>query len=759
MAKTKSRKKSSSSKNALDSEILRYVVALAVITVTLIAALQLGIVGEFLTMTVRYLFGTYYGVVYGLLLIGGLAVLFGRKFPAFSVKTLIAAAAVFIGLLLWSAIPQDPTLSGFSVLSEYLSHTAEHFSSPSTTVAQGGVFGAVLYSICSLLFDRTGTVIVIFALFVLAALLMIRVEVYRSAWEKLKTVFRQSRPAARPRKEKKPVPQPEMPQEEEPVRKYIGSVELDDHPRARRSLFLTPDEQETPQSKPAKPQPEKPAAAAVLQPQSEQTAKKADPAQGYTLPSNALLDDIPSRSGSAMNQNAASIKGRKLIEVLGNFGIKAQLVATHIGPAVTKFEIRPDSNVKVSRINAISDNLKMELAARDIRIEAPIPGRNAVGIEIPNVETTPVRMLELMSQIPAEKKGRKLLLALGKDLMGKGVFCQLDKMPHLLIAGATGSGKSVCMNTIITSLLMRTTPEEVKLLLIDPKKVEFTPYRQIPHLIGPVISDGAEAARALKVIVMMMESRYEVFAKTGVRNIAGYNEKLASSPQEKLSPMPYVVVIIDELADLMAVAGKEVEMSIQRITQLARAAGIHLIVATQRPSTDVITGIIKANIPSRIAFSVSSGIDSRTILDHVGAERLLGNGDMLYFPIGEPSRIRLQGVYVTDEEVRRITDFVSAQQKPRYEDAFIRLEGVDGNENTAVLGAEDDPLYEEVKAYVIDTQKASTSLLQRRFGIGYNRAARLIDVLEERGIIGPVQGSKPRDVYIKKTEPEEEEPQ
>ena len=399
----------------------------------------------------------------------------------------------------------------------------------------------------------------------------------------------------------------------------------------------------------------------------------------------------------------------------------------------------------------------MELAARDIRIEAPIPGRNAVGIEIPNVETTPVKMLELMRQLPEDKKDKKLLLALGKDLMGKGIFCQLDKMPHLLIAGATGSGKSVCMNTIITSLLMRTSPDEVKLLLVDPKKVEFTPYREIPHLIGPVISDGAEAARALKVIVMMMENRYEVFAQVGVRNIAGYNEKIAKEPQPNLQPMPFIVVIIDELADLMAVAGKEVEMSIQRITQLARAAGIHLIVATQRPSTDVITGIIKANIPSRIAFSVSSGIDSRTILDHVGAERLLGNGDMLYFPIGEPSPVRLQGVYVTDEEVKRITDFVSAQMKPRYEDAFIRLEGVDNNESTAVVSAQDDPLYEEVKDYVIETQKASTSLLQRRFGIGYNRAARLIDVLEERGIIGPVQGSKPRDVYIKKPDVQDDE--
>nr|WP_275891022.1 DNA translocase FtsK [Holdemania massiliensis] len=740
---------------------MRYVIALAVITVTLIAALQLGIVGQFLTTITRYLFGTYYGVVYGMCLLGGLAVLFGQRFPVFSVKTLIAIAAVFIAMILWSAIPQDPQLSGFRVFSDYLSHTGEHFSSPTTVAAQGGVLGALLYSLSSLLFARTGTVLVIFALLALAALLMIKTEVYVSMWHSITdALHREKKPKA-----KRSPRQMEIEELEESGenRRVIGSVELGK--KKKKSIFLTPDDEPAEAELSAAPivkkekkkeEKEKPVPPPEEMPKVVSIGSGAGEV-GYTLPALTMLDEIQAKSRSVLNQNAASIKGKKLIEVLGNFGINAQLVATHIGPAVTKFEIRPDSNVKVSKINAISDNLKMELAARDIRIEAPIPGRNAVGIEIPNVETTPVKMLELMRQLPEDKKDKKLLLALGKDLMGKGIFCQLDKMPHLLIAGATGSGKSVCMNTIITSLLLRTSPDEVKLLLVDPKKVEFTPYREIPHLIGPVISDGAEAARALKVIVMMMENRYEVFAQVGVRNIAGYNEKLAKEPQPNLQPMPYIVVIIDELADLMAVAGKEVEMSIQRITQLARAAGIHLIVATQRPSTDVITGIIKANIPSRIAFSVSSGIDSRTILDHVGAERLLGNGDMLYFPIGEPSPVRLQGVYVTDDEVKRITDFVSAQMKPRYEDAFIRLEGVDNNESTAVMSAQDDPLYEEVREYVIETQKASTSLLQRRFGIGYNRAARLIDVLEERGIIGPVQGSKPRDVYIKKNETSDDE--
>ncbi|MCF0114100.1 MAG: DNA translocase FtsK [Erysipelotrichaceae bacterium] len=475
----------------------------------------------------------------------------------------------------------------------------------------------------------------------------------------------------------------------------------------------------------------------------------------YELPSMELLD-VPAARKSNTNLLSAREKGVRLISILDTFGIKAELKEIKIGPAVTQFEIKPDVNVKINRILSISDNIKMELAAKDIRIEAPIPGKPAVGIEIPNEEKTMVKMRELMEAEPADQKNNKMLFALGKDLSGKPVFCRLNKMPHLLIAGATGSGKSVCMNTIITSFLMRTSPDEVKLLLVDPKKVEFTPYQSIPHLIGPVISDPNKASNALKVIVNEMDQRYEIFSHVGVRNIEVYNEKVKEDPTEdQLQPLPYIVVIIDELADLMAVAGKEVEISIQRITQLARAAGIHLIVATQRPSTDVITGVIKANIPSRIAFSVSSSIDSRTILDHVGAEKLLGNGDMLYMPMGENSPIRVQGAYVSDDEVQKVADACSKQRKPKYVDAFVRLEGVSGNENTAVCSVDEDPMFAEVKDYVIEVQRASTSLLQRRFGIGYNRAARYIDMLEEKGVIGPQQGSKPREVYINKEDSDE----
>ena len=486
----------------------------------------------------------------------------------------------------------------------------------------------------------------------------------------------------------------------------------------------------------------------------EQVKKKMVDFKKYHLPRiERVLDPVPSNNGNAENVRNAKLRGEQLIRVLDQFDIKAHLVDIHIGPSVTQFEVQPDSTVKVSRILGLTDNIKMSLEARDIRIEAPIPGHNAVGIEIPNEKSTPVKMRELITSLPEKDCNQPLVFVLGKDLLGRTTTCRIDKMPHLLIAGATGSGKSVCMNSIICSLLLRTKPDEVKMLLIDPKKVEFTPYKNIPHLIGPVINDAAEANNALKVIVRIMDERYNIFAMNGVRNIAGYHaflKKKSPDEQKRMDPMPYIVVIIDELADLMLVAGKDVEASIQRITQLARAAGIHLIVATQRPSTDVITGIIKANIPSRIAFSVSSGIDSRTILDHVGAERLLGNGDMLYMPIGQNSPIRIQGVFVTDEEVERIANECSSQGAPFYDDAFIRLEGVNDGEGGGGLDVSDDPLYAEVKDYVIDVQKASTSLLQRRFGIGYNRAARMIDELESTGIIGPVQGSKPRDVYVKR---------
>ena len=483
----------------------------------------------------------------------------------------------------------------------------------------------------------------------------------------------------------------------------------------------------------------------------------------YHLPPMSLLTNIASSKASNINKNSAEVKGQKLIEILSNFGIQARLTNTFIGPSVTKFEIVPDENIKVNKISSISDNIKMGLAAKDIRIEAPIPGRSAVGVEIPNAENVMVRMSELTKSEKFKDKSKQLLFTLGKDLMGEPVYCELNKMPHLLVAGATGSGKSVCMNTIIISYLLRSDPKDLKIVLIDPKKVEFTPYHDIPHLLWPVITDSDMASMMLKKAVVIMEERYDAFADAGVRDIKSFNDLVikhnasAGDGESKMEKMPYIVIIIDELADLMMTAKKEVEASIQRLTQLSRACGIHMIVATQRPSTDVITGLIKSNIPSRISFAVSSSIDSRTILDQTGAEKLLGHGDMLYLPQGESGPIRVQGCFVTDDEIKRITDYCKKQGGPDYDDTYFEIKRNLEGESFSYSSESNNPrekdaLYDEVVEYVTQAQKASTSLLQRRFGIGYNRSARIIDELEKNGIIGPSNGSKPREVYKKKDE-------
>ena len=483
----------------------------------------------------------------------------------------------------------------------------------------------------------------------------------------------------------------------------------------------------------------------------------------YHLPPMSLLTNIASSKASNINKNSAEVKGQKLIEILSNFGIQARLTNTFIGPSVTKFEIVPDENIKVNKISGISDNIKMGLAAKDIRIEAPIPGRSAVGVEIPNAENVMVRMSELTKSEKFKDKSKQLLFTLGKDLMGEPVYCELNKMPHLLVAGATGSGKSVCMNTIIISYLLRSDPKDLKIVLIDPKKVEFTPYHDIPHLLWPVITDSDMASMMLKKAVVIMEERYDAFADAGVRDIKSFNDLVikhnasVGEGEPRMEKMPYIVIIIDELADLMMTAKKEVEASIQRLTQLSRACGIHMIVATQRPSTDVITGLIKSNIPSRISFAVSSSIDSRTILDQTGAEKLLGHGDMLYLPQGESGPIRVQGCFVTDDEIKRITDYCKKQAGPDYDDTYFEIKRNLEGESFSYSSESNNPrekdaLYDEVVEYVTEAQKASTSLLQRRFGIGYNRSARIIDELEKNGIIGPSNGSKPREVYKKKDE-------
>ncbi|WP_280637184.1 DNA translocase FtsK [Alkalihalobacillus sp. BA299] len=470
----------------------------------------------------------------------------------------------------------------------------------------------------------------------------------------------------------------------------------------------------------------------------------------YQLPSLELLH-LPNNNGQHMEKRQISANAKKLEQTLESFGVKAKVTDVHLGPAVTKYEVHPSVGVKVSKIVNLADDLALALAAKDIRIEAPIPGKSAIGIEVPNKEVAIVTLREVLDSSKNRQEVHPLSVALGRDISGEPVLAGINKMPHLLVAGATGSGKSVCINGIITSILMRAKPHEVKLMMIDPKMVELNVYNGIPHLLTPVVTEPKKASQALKKVVSEMERRYDLFSHSGTRNIEGYNDlikKQNDNGDAKQPLLPYIVVIVDELADLMMVASGDVEDCITRLAQMARAAGIHMIIATQRPSVDVITGVIKANIPSRIAFGVSSQTDSRTILDSGGAEKLLGRGDMLYLPVGATKPTRVQGAFLSDDEVETIVDFVISQQKAQYQEEMTP------SEEPEVAEEVEDELYQSAVELVMEMNTASVSMLQRRFRIGYTRAARLIDEMEARGIVGPYEGSKPREVLVSKS-PEE----
>ncbi|EJN3237728.1 DNA translocase FtsK [Listeria monocytogenes] len=460
----------------------------------------------------------------------------------------------------------------------------------------------------------------------------------------------------------------------------------------------------------------------------------------YEFPSFGLLHPPVSKRE---DDSWLQMQQEMLDETLENFNVQASVVNRTQGPAVTRFEVQPEKGVKVSKITNLTDDIKLNLAAKDIRIEAPIPGKSTVGIEIPNQTSRPVMLSELMNTEAFQTSASPLTAALGLDISGTPIITDLQKMPHGLIAGATGSGKSVCINSLLVSLLYKATPDQLKLLLIDPKMVELAPYNRIPHLVSPVITDAKAATVALKWAVEEMERRYQLFSHTGVRNMEKYNE-YASHPDHTGEKLPYILIVIDELADLMMVAPNDVEESISRIAQKARACGIHMIVATQRPSVDVITGLIKANIPTRVSFSVSSQIDSRTILDASGAEKLLGKGDMLFLPSGASKPVRLQGTFVSDEEIDAVVAHVRSQGEADYifEEQELLVKET-AKENT-------DELFEEACDFVLSQNAASTSLLQRHFRIGYNRAARLMESLENHQIVSGINGSKPRDVIITK---------
>ncbi|GKX31811.1 DNA translocase FtsK [Vallitalea longa] len=470
----------------------------------------------------------------------------------------------------------------------------------------------------------------------------------------------------------------------------------------------------------------------------------------YKFPAIDLLKKNP-LSGNKGSKSAILKNADKLEKTLESFGVRAKVLNVSCGPTVTRYELQPEQGVKVSKIVSLSDDIALNLAASGIRIEAPIPGKSAVGIEVPNKEVSSVFLREVIDTNEFKQFPSNVAFALGKDIAGKVIVADIARMPHMLIAGATGSGKSVCINTLITSIIYKSTPEQVKLVMIDPKVVELSVYNGIPHLLIPVVTDPKKAAGALNWAVSEMSDRYKLFAASNVRDVKGYNKLVAKNGEG--TTLPHIIIIVDELADLMMVAPNDVEDAICRLAQMARAAGIHLIIATQRPSVDVITGLIKANIPSRIAFSVSSGTDSRTIIDMNGAEKLLGKGDMLFYPVGIQKPLRVQGAFISDKEVEHIVEFLKESQKTIYNDKIMKQ--ISSGKSVLNKQADKDDYYNDALELVIEKQKASASMIQRRFRVGYNRAARIVDQLHESGIVGGEEGSKPRKVLITKEEYEE----
>lgn len=769
MAKTKTRK--SKKKQQADTELRYRLVAVAALFIFVIAALKTGAVGVFIDGIFGYLVGVFAGFIYLIGALFCLYVIYEGKLPNMTGPKAIGFYLILFATLVLASSPSNETVVGFDVFKQFQLETG---------AVRGGVSGALLYSVLSTLFDHIGTKILCVLLIIVGLAFIIGRTYLEMMHKKLKEQELKLKEVSHKKvtfssvKPKKRLLFPEHAFEDDND-KEEEITETPVYRSAVQPIIIQHDkeevEEEIIEEVPIKEsvQEEIMKEEVVVEQTQEETkeelpfdttdlngsSKEVNP--NYILPPISLLK----ASKTNRNQkNAASVLAKenadKLTRVLNEFGVHAKVSEIYIGPAVTKYELVLETGTRVNRISSLTDDIKMALAAKDIRIEAPIPGKSAVGIEIPNAEASTVPFRDVLKDVPEKKKNSKLLVPLGKDVMGMSVYAELDKMPHLLIAGATGSGKSVCVNGIICSLLMRAKPDEVKLMLVDPKKVELSNYNGIPHLLSPVITDPKKAAKALRVVVMEMERRYEVFASANARNITSYNEYAkmhneSCEENDKKEILPYIVVILDEVADLMMVASKDVEDCIMRISQMARAAGIHLIVATQRPSTDVITGVVKANIPSRIAFAVSSQIDSRTILDMAGAEKLLGKGDMLFSPMGASAPIRVQGSYVSDEEVEAIVNFVSNQQQASFDDNFVNLDT-----SNSSSGYDDvDEEYEECRDFVIQVQKASASLLQRQFRIGYNKAARIIDQLEANGVIGPQIGSKPREVFIRKYEEEE----
>ncbi len=739
------------------------VIGLVLLGISVLMVFQLGVIGKMFYNMAEFIAGYMAFLIPLALVCVAVYVMVKRAWPKPRAKVAIGSGFVLIGTLLichliWAAGSILPITSS-NVISETIRHTQMTGTIWSTYLATGGgIIGAFLYSVLHVLFDTAGTWVVAIILLSIGAIILTGKAAAPFIAEKI--------PSARPaidalvsrfqREKPKQLRAPRKKSEPEQVLEINESLAYEQEDEEEEDLLYRPKQEEPiisaftenvkPKQAEAKPEPVAEAETGEIQLMS--TAEELENEE-YQLPPLSLLT-LPPHHDQSGEYSGIQKNAKKLEKTFQSFGVRAKVTQVHLGPAVTKYEVLPDTGVKVSKIVSLHDDLALALAARDIRIEAPIPGKSAIGIEVPNTEVSIVSLREVLESEENNRPDAKLLFALGRDVTGQAVMTELNKMPHLLVAGSTGSGKSVCINGIITSIIMRAKPHEVKMMMIDPKMVELNVYNGIPHLLAPVVTDPRKAAQALKKIVSEMERRYELFSHTGTRNIEGYNEYVRvfnEENEDKHPKLPFIVVIVDELADLMMVASNEVEDAITRLAQMARAAGIHLIIATQRTSVNVITGVIKANIPSRISFAVSSSIDSRTILDMGGAEKLLGRGDMLFLGAGQSKPVRVQGAFLSDSEVEKIVDFVIEQQKAQYQEDMIPSE-IDETK----IDEETDEIYDEAVQLVTEMQTASVSMLQRRFRVGYSRAARIIDQMEQRGVVGPYEGSKPRTVLVPKQE-------
>lgn len=762
MAKRKKKK----SKKTSSIEIGIELYAILIIFITIIGLGKLGPVGKIITSFSLFLTGSAYMLFLILMLVLGVYIFIKKEWPDFFTTKMLGLYLFIIGLLTfmhWDFISQNNGNASL-IFRETLDCLVKGFNSimATGTVSDmvsvgGGIIGGVFALIFSKLFSLLGMKIATILFIVVGLCMFTGFSISEFLSEKVTLA----------KSHKKENKQEESDSSDQPIHKDIfankkvkisNGNEIEEEPEKPKIKSI--DELKKVNTQP----PEEQAANQIQEPEKE----KVDVTNPqYKLPPLDLLNK-PKSNNNSMDNAAIEANIVKLEEVLKSFNVIAKVVEVHIGPTVAQYELEIASGTRVNKITTLSREIALALSKKDVRIEAPIPGKSTVGVEFANDKPTSVSFYEIMnSKVMQQNQDKKLMVPLGKSIMGDIGVCEINKMPHMLIAGTTGSGKSVCVNGIICSILMRAKPDEVKLAMVDPKVVELSVYNGVPHLMCPVVSDPKKAAVLLAKMVAEMEHRYQQFSESGTKKIEGYNEYVEKwnkkNPDVQKKKMPYIVIIIDELSDLMMVAAKEVEDSILRITQKARAAGIHLIVATQRPSTEVITGLIKANIPSRIAFAVGSGIDSRTILDQVGAEKLLGKGDMFFLPIGMNSPIRIQGSFITDDEIQKIIDYTVEQQKASYEDTFMNLEKEESKDTGLVDGDpvevdSEDSLYDEIVNFVIKNQKASASLLQRKFKIGYNKAATMMDELEENGIIGPPTGnSKPREVLVQFSESEDDE--